>query len=203
MLDTIDSLPGDHLARTDYSADFRNRFRSLRDTDVYKLERQQEFHQPESRSWMAFLDGRRDESLRLLEDNRPALRQEFARLAQAGCGVRRVRVVAKPFPTYLLWELHSLRVRAQCGEDIRVVSPSRLASFERNRPLPEIVTLGDEVTYKILYDAQGVLEGAIRFTDPAVTTRCRSEIAALHATAEVLEDYFVREVGGAEVACAR
>lgn len=152
---------------------------------------------------MAFLDGRRDESLRLLEDNRPGLRKEFARLAEAGCRIHRLRVVAKPFPVYLLWELHSLRVRAQCGEDIRVVSPGRLASFERRRPVPEIVTLGDEVTYKIRYDAQGVLEGAVRFTDPAVTARCRSEIAALHKTAEVLEDYFIREVGGAEVACAR
>ncbi|QUX31170.1 MULTISPECIES: DUF6879 family protein [Nocardiopsis] len=203
MLDTIDSLTGDHLALTDYSSDFRNRFGSLRNTDVYKLERQQEFHQPESRSWLAFIDGRRDESLRLLEDNRPALRKEFTRLAQAGCGVRRVRVVEKPFPVYLLWELHSLRVRAQCGEDIRVVSPERLASFERDRPVPEIVTLGDEVTYKILYDEQGVLRGAVRFADPDVTARCRSEIAALHAAAEALEDYFVREVGGADIAGVR
>lgn len=203
MLDTIDSLPGDHLALADYSSDFRNRFRSLRDTDVHKIERQQEFHQPESRSWMAFLEGRRDESLRLLEERRPALREEFARLAQAGCTVRRVRVVEKPFPAYLLWELHSLRVRAQCGEDIRVVSPERLASFERDRHVPEVVTLGDEVAYKILYDERGVLDGAVRFTDPAVTAQCRSEIAALHTTAEALEDYFVREVGGADVACVR
>ncbi|MCP3013079.1 hypothetical protein NGM33_07015 [Nocardiopsis dassonvillei] len=200
MLDTIGSLPGDHLALTDYSSDFRKRFGSLRETDVCKLERQQEFHQPESRSWLAFLDGRRGESLRLLEDNRPALRKEFARLARAGCDVRRVRVVEKPFPVYLLWELHSLRVRAQCGEDIRVVSPERLASFERDRPVPEVVTLGDGVTYKIVYNERGVLEGAVRFADPDVTARCRSEIAALHAAAEALEDYFVREVGGADIA---
>ncbi|WP_435108591.1 DUF6879 family protein [Nocardiopsis synnemataformans] len=82
------------------------------------------------------------------EDNRPALRKESARLAKAGCGVRRVRVVEKPFPAYLLWEPHSLRVRAQRGEDIRVISPGRLASFERDRPVPEVVTLGDEVTYR-------------------------------------------------------
>lgn len=199
MLDAIHSLPGDRLERADYSSDFWNRFRALRDTDVHKLERQQEFHQPESGSWMAFLEGRRDESLRLLEERRPALREEFARLAQAGCAVRRVRVVEKPFSTYLLWELHSLRVRAQCGEDIRVISPERLAPFERDRHVPEIVTLGDEVAYRILYDARGVIEGAVRFTNHAVTARCRSEIAALHASAEVLEDYFVREVGGADV----
>ncbi|MEE2038810.1 hypothetical protein Q8791_16420 [Nocardiopsis sp. CT-R113] len=203
MLDTIHSLPGDHLDLSDYDEDFDERFSSLRNADAWKLERQQAFHQPESDSWMAFLQDLRGESLRLLEARRPALREQFERLTQAGCAVRRVRVVEKPFPTYLLWELHSLRVRAQCGEDIRVISPDPLAAFERERPVPEIVVLGDTVAYSVLYDAEGVAEGAIRFTDPAVIEGCRSEIAALHRRAEVLEDYFVREVSDTESTRAR
>ncbi|MFD3683883.1 DUF6879 family protein [Nocardiopsis sp. NPDC058631] len=196
-------LPGERLDAASYRQDFSARFWSVRDSPVWKLERQQVFHQPESDSWIAFLQGRPEESLRLLEARRPALREQFDRLAQAGCSVRRVRVVEQPFPTYLLWELHSLRVRAQCGEDIRVISPDPLAAFERERPVPEIVVLGDEVTYKILYDAEGVAEGAVRFTDPAVIEGCRPEIAALHQRAEVLEDYFVREVSESEATRAR
>lgn len=194
MLDTISSIPGDHLDLSEYGDDFGARFQSLRNSDIRKLERQQEFHEPESDSWMAFLQDRREESLRMLEANRPALRELFSRLAGVGCRVQRVRVVEKPISTYLLWELHSLRIRAQCGEDIRVITPEPLSTFERDHPVPETLTLGDEVTYRILYDAQGEAEGAIRFLDPALTARCGAEIAVLHGQAEVLEDYFVREV---------
>ncbi|ADH68091.1 DUF6879 family protein [Nocardiopsis dassonvillei] len=201
MLDTIAALPGDRLTLDEYSEDFDVRFGSLRNTDVWKLERQQEFDQPEEESWLAFADGRRDEALRMMEEERASLRTEFDRLAGLGCRIRRVRVVEKPIPLYLLWELHSLRIRAQCGEDIRVISAKPVAPFERERPVPELLTLGDAATYRIRYDDRGILDGAVRYTDPDVTARCRSEIAALHKTAEAMEEFFIREVGGAEVAC--
>jgi hypothetical protein len=201
MLDSVSSLPGDHLSLSEYGDDFGDRFRSLRNADVWKLERQQVFHEPESESWMAFLQGRREESLRLMEADRPALRKMFDGLTQAGCQVRRVRVVERPLSTYLLWELHSARIRAQCGEDIRVITPEALSAFEREHPVPEIVILGEEVTYRILYDAQGEAEGAVRYTHPALLEQCRAEIAALHERAEPVEDYFVREV--AEVGTPR
>ncbi|WP_017582924.1 DUF6879 family protein [Nocardiopsis valliformis] len=203
MLNSVSSLPGDHLGLSEYDDDFGERFRALRNGDVWKLERQQVFHEPESESWMAFLQGRREESLRLMEADRPALRTLFEGLTQVGCGVRRVRAVEKPFSTYLLWELHSARIRAQCGEDIRVITPEALSAFEQENPVPEIVILGDEVTYRILYDAQGEAEGAVRYTDPAVLEQCRAEIAALHEQAEPVEEYFVREVGGVEAPRAR
>ncbi|GAA1467117.1 hypothetical protein NE857_13205 [Nocardiopsis exhalans] len=203
MLNSVSSLPGDHLGLSEYDDDFGDRFRSLRNADVWKLERQQEFHEPESESWMAFLQGRREESLRLMEADRPALRKLFEGLAQVECRVRRVRVVEKPISTYLLWELHSARIRAQCGEDIRVITPEALSAFEQESPVPEIVILGDEVTYRILYDAQGEAEGAVRYTDPAVLEQCRAEITALHEQAEPVEDYFVREMDGVETPRAR
>lgn len=203
MLDTITALPGDHLNLSAYDDDFGARFQSLRNAEIWKLERQQVFDQPENESWMAFQRGHREESLRQLEADRPGLRELFSRLARIGCGVQRVRVVDKPISTYLLWELHSLRIRAQCGEDIRVITPAALSAFERNRPVPEIVTLGNEVTYRILYDAQGEAEGAVRYLDPDLTARCATEIATLHRPAEPLEPYFVREVAPKDVSGAR
>lgn len=197
MLDTIDGLSGDHLELDPYLDDFDGRLASLRNTDIWKLERRQVFHQPESDSWMAFREGRHDESLRLLENKRSSLREEFTELARAGCVLRRTRVVEKPFTTYLLWELHSLHLRAQCGEDVRIISPEPIAAWEHRGQVPEIVGLGDEVTYKIRYDEQGVLRGGVRFTDHATTTRCRAEITALHETGEDLKRYFPREVEGA------
>lgn len=203
MLDTIDGLPGDRLALDPYLSEFDARVSSLRNTDIWKVERRQDFHQPESESWIAFREGDHEESLRLLEKNRPSLRKSFAELADQGCALRRIRIVEKPFTTYLLWELHSLHLRAQCGEDVRVISAEPLAALERNGRVPEVVTLGDTVAYRILYDARGVLEGGARFTDPAIATRCREEIAALHGIGEDLTRYFPREVTEAELPCGR
>ncbi|SIO85556.1 DUF6879 family protein [Nocardiopsis sp. JB363] len=203
MLDTITSLPGDHLDLSSYDDDFGPRFRSLRNADIQKLERQQVFHQPENESWLAFQRGHREESLRQLEADRPGLRELFSRLARIGCRVQRVRVVDEPISTYLLWELHSLRIRAQCGEDIRVISSEPLSAFERDRPVPEIVTLGEEVTYRILYAPRGEAEGAVRYLDPGLTARCAAQIASLHRRAEPLEPYFVREVAPKDVSGAR
>lgn len=203
MLDTIDGLSGDRLALEPYLDEFDARVSSLRNTEIWKVERQQDFHQPESASWMAFREGRREESLRLLEKNRPSLRRSFAELSAQGCTIRRIRVVEKPFTTYLLWELHSLHLRAECGEDVRVVSAEPLTEFERDGQVPEVVTLGDSVAYRILYDAQGVLQGGVRFTDPTIAARCREEIAALHGIGEDLTHYFPREVAEAEPRCGR
>ncbi|MEU2940924.1 DUF6879 family protein [Nocardiopsis alba] len=196
MLDTIDGLIGESLELDPYLDEFDGRLASLRNAEVWKLERQQVFHQPESESWLAFRDGHRDDSLRFLEDNRASLREQFTELARAGCVLRRTRVVEKPFMAYLLWELHSLHLRAQCGEDIRIISAEPLAVWEQERPVPEIVGLGDEVMYRIRYDDQGVLQGGVRFTDRAVITRCRAEVAALHQAGEDLRSYFPREVEG-------
>ncbi|SIO85562.1 hypothetical protein BQ8420_07580 [Nocardiopsis sp. JB363] len=138
-----------------------------------------------------------------MEKNRPALRKSFVELSDQGCTLKRIRVVEKPFTTYLRWELHSLHLRAQCGEDVRVISADSLAGFERNGQVPEIVTLGDSLTYRILYDAQGVLRGGIRFTDPTIAARCREEIAALHEIGEDLAHYFPREVVETGPRCGR
>lgn len=203
MLERMHDLPGEELSLRPYLKEFADRFRAVRNAPVWKIERQQDFDQPESESWVAFSQGREEESLRLLERNRAGLREQFARITAAGSSVRRVRVVEEPLTRYLYWELHSLRLRAQCGERIRVVGPERIASLEEKHRLPEIVTLGESLTYRILYDAQGVLAGAVRYTDPEVNAGCRADIAALHREAEELVAYFDRAVAnaGAPSAC--
>lgn len=203
MLESMADRPGERLALRPYLEDFDTRFWSVRDSPIWKVERQQDFRQPESASWTAFDEGRWEDSLRLLEDNRPALQRQLDRIAAAGSAIRRVRVVEQRFVPYLFWELHSLRLRAQCGEDIRVIRPERVAALEPGRPLPEIVTLGDALTYRLIYDAQGVLDGAVRYTDPAINAGCRADIAALHRDGEDLESFFAREVANRDVPCVR
>ncbi|NYH55760.1 hypothetical protein HNR06_005349 [Nocardiopsis arvandica] len=101
MLETVGRLQGEHLALAPYREDFSTRFWSVRNSPIWKVERQQDFRQPESASWAAFDEGRWEESQRLLEENRDALKQQFTRIASAGSAVRRVRIVEKPFTPYL------------------------------------------------------------------------------------------------------
>jgi hypothetical protein len=198
VLDTLTTLSGDVLDLGAYGEDFHHRFEALTGMQAWKLERLQDFHQPESPSWMRYQAGDIDESFRMLEENRAELVAMFADLEQRNAQVLRVRVVERPLTPYLHWELHSLRIRAQCGERVRVVGPDAVAHLEQAGTLPEVVTLGQDVTYRILYDDAGVLAGCVRHTAPAVTASCREQIRALYQDAEPLESYFTREIAPAE-----
>jgi hypothetical protein len=192
----VDDRSGERLELEAYLDDFDTRFWAVGADGVWKLERQQQFRQPESPSWVAFSHGEWDEALRLLESNRSGLEDEFRKISEAGSTVQRVRVVEEPIVPYLQWELHSLRLRAQCGENIRIVDPRQVAKFEPEKPLPEIVTLGSTVLYRLVYTNQGLLDGAVRFTDPDTVARWREFIERLYRDGEDLESFFDRSVAG-------
>jgi hypothetical protein len=196
MCDWPDDTSGVRLKLDPYLDDFEQRFWVARGQNVWKLERQQHFRQPESKSWSAFSRGDWDEAINLLERNRSAIEDEFRQVAEVGIMVRRVRVVETPIVPYLQWELHSLNLRAQCGEHIRVVGPEQIDQFEQREPLPEIVTLDGNAMYKIMYTDQGILDGAVQFTDPGIVGRCQGFIERLFDTGEDLATYFARNVAG-------
>lgn len=155
-------ISGDELTLDDYLADFNERFWRRGNTGAWKLERRQDFRQPESASWKAFNEGRWDLSIRLLEERRPTLVDYFDRVAAHGFVVRRVRVVEEPLSPYLIWELNSLLIRYQSGASISVVDAAAVASWERDGLLPEIFVIGPDTVYEVRYDADGEAEGAVR-----------------------------------------
>lgn len=192
----VDDRFGERLEFEAYLDDFDARFWTSGAEGVWKLERRQHFLQPESASWVAFSQGRWGDALRLLEANRPGLEEEFRRISEAGFTLRRVRVVEEPVVPYLQWELHSLRLREECGENIRVVGPQQVAEFESHDTLPEIVTLSAAVLYRLVYTADGLLDGAVRFADLDTVTRWREFIERLYADGEDLTSFFSRNVAG-------
>ncbi|MFD2422141.1 DUF6879 family protein [Amycolatopsis pigmentata] len=185
---------GERLELEAYLDDFDARFWALGADGVWKLERLQHFRQPESPSWVAFSQGEWNEALRLLEGNRSGLEEEFRKVSEAGSTVQRVRVVEEPVVPYLQWELHSLRLRAECGENIRVVRPQQVAEFESDGILPEVVTLGAAVLYRLVYTTDGLLDGAVRFTDSETVTQWREFIQQLYADGEDLASFFEHSV---------
>jgi hypothetical protein len=80
------------------------------------------------------------------------------------------------------------------GARITVLDAAGLRSLEETRELPEVVVLGEQVTYVIEYDRTGVLNGARKLTDPQIVRACREEIAALHRQGEDLLSFCPPEI---------
>jgi hypothetical protein len=104
--------------------------------------------------------------------------------------------VAEPVTPYVQWEMHCLRLRASCGEKIRVVADSVIAAFEPSgtAPLPELVSLHGRVLYRTLYDDRAEPDGAIRFADPELVAGYEDFARDLYEAGEDVESYFAREI---------
>lgn len=192
-----ESLVGaDHveLGTDDYFADFWERLGHL-DGGLWKLERRQEFREPGYPSWDAFAAGRIEDSLDLAEAGRAEIIDYQRRLSARLIESRRVRVAASPPTPYLWWESHILKIRAEAGEQIRVVGAASVTSHEVAGPLPEIVILGSGVLYDVRYDAGGVITGAHRYAQSELIASWLGFIAELFDAGEAFLEYFTREIG--------
>ncbi|WP_380280701.1 DUF6879 family protein [Kitasatospora purpeofusca] len=196
MPDLLGDLPGDRLPLDEYRADFRRRDFAVDGYDSWKLERRQDFQEPEDPSWRACTEGDWARSLRLIDARRDELLQLARTAAEHDTRMLRVRVVEYPVTPYLVWELHLLRLRAECGELIRVVGPGPVAPYEQDGPLPELITLGPDTVYDIAYDAAGILDGATRYTGGPVRERVADFIAGLYGQGEDIADFMAREAEG-------
>ncbi|GAA1908426.1 hypothetical protein GCM10009716_17960 [Streptomyces sodiiphilus] len=198
MLDTttldLDGAQGTLLTQAAYKQDFRDREWEIEGRDSWKLERRQHFHEAGNASWKAFIQGDWSEALRLIESRREALMQFSRKAEDHGVALYRVRVVEEPLSPYVQWELNSLRVRAECGERIRLVFPQQIAPLESSGKLPELVTLGGRTLYDIRYTASGVPDGAVRFIDPDLVESCEAVMRSLYEAGEDVASYVEREV---------
>lgn len=190
------ALSGESLSVDAYYRDFEPRFWRIKEHDFWKLERKQDFQEDGSPSWDAFASGNWGDSLRLMGERRQALTDYYNRVAQSGFLTFRVRVVTEPITPYLQWELNSLLQRAECGERVRVVGEDDVAAFEQEVELPEIVTVGSEAVYQVIYDEAGALKGAIRSTDSGDVTAWREFIEHLYAEGQEIVGFHERKVAG-------
>ncbi|MFF0232701.1 DUF6879 family protein [Micromonospora sp. NPDC005254] len=194
MHDLFRGDPGELLRLDDYWADFDDRFWRTSAPGFWKLERAQTFKEPGDEGWQAFADGRWEDSLRILDARRPEFQSYYRRIAENGFTTRRVRVIEEPLVPYLQWELHVLRLRHEHGGLTRAVRAEAVAAAESSGQLPEIYTLGAEVMYEAVYDADGVLAAARRWRDPELVASCQSFIESLYHRGEPLDEYFARVV---------
>jgi hypothetical protein len=193
-VDLFDESAGTVLERGAYQREFAEREAAGHDEASWKLERQQVFKEPGNASWAAFARGDWAEALRLSAEQRPALAQYQAKVDAQRNSIYRVRVVAEPIAPYLQWELNLLRIRAEVGEKIRIVTPEAVSEFEKESPLPELITLGLHTLYRIRYADDGTLCGAVRITDPESVASVTALAERLYGAGEDIKTFFERRV---------
>jgi hypothetical protein len=188
----LDGAVGERLELPEYYADFQNKFAGAR--EFWKLERGQVFAEPGDVSWEAFDSGDWDKAMCLLEQRRDDLKRYHQVDVAAGTATRRIRIVSLPVTPYLHWELQLLKIRDETGGPIRILQARDVAALEDQGPLPDIYTIDMDVMYQAVYDEHGVLEYALRYTDPVLVSRCRDFIADLYAHGEPITGFFEREI---------
>ncbi|MFE4911875.1 DUF6879 family protein [Streptomyces sp. NPDC056652] len=186
---------GERLLRDAYKRDFWERYDAIRDRGSWKLERRQHFEEQGSASRDALTRGDWSEALRLIEERRADLLADAREDARRGSVFHRLRVVEEPLTPYVQWQLHSLRQRADVGgEKIRTIRAEAVAASETDGPLPEVVVLGGQTLYQVLYSESGVSEGAVRYTDAEIVGRWEGYLKELYGAGEDVRSYFAREV---------
>lgn len=192
MLRPLDGAVGERLEMPECYADFAEHYE--RASEWRKLERGQVYAEPNSESWKAFDRGDWEESLRLMEKGRAKLIEDNRKDAERGMAGGRIRIVSLPPSEYLHWELYALKIRDESGEPVRILLEREVARLEDNGPLPDIVTIGTNVMYWIIYDGNGVSDHAFRYTDSALVKRCRDFIIGLYERGEPISEFFQREI---------
>ncbi|HEY0936885.1 MAG TPA: hypothetical protein VGD91_24515 [Trebonia sp.] len=190
------SARGARLDRARYEQDFGVSLGRADGADSWKLERRQSYSEAGFPSWEAFVAGDWDGALRLYEAERPAISAFQQELRRHRSHFYRVRVVAEPVSPYVQWEMHCLRLRAECGENIRVIDHREVSGFESDGPLPELVSLCGHVLYHTVYDESGRPDGAVSYRDAELVRRYEDFARALYQAGEGIESYFGRKIAG-------
>ncbi|MFK0141444.1 DUF6879 family protein [Streptomyces murinus] len=193
MFDSFPHGVSERLDRPTYHADFwRVRASGIR--HMNKLERGQEFKERGFASWEAFAAGEWDRALSLVQEKRDGYERQFREAARLGILERRLRVVEFPVTPYVQWELHVLRMRVELGDHIKVLDARKISDIEQDRPVPEVVILGEVAMYEVVYDDDGNAAGANRFTDPALIRETSAGFEALYERGDDFHDFFDREI---------
>lgn len=178
------------LGPAEYLADFWDRYQDASGI-FWKLERRQEFREPDVPSWAAMDAGDWPRALAIIGQMRAEVAEEFA--AVPDLRRHRVRVVERPVSPYLQWEMHVLQMRAGEGEEVRIVDAALIRDQEQDSLLPELAVISG-AAYQILYTSEGVLDGALRSTDPGLVTLAATKVASLFNEGEDIGSFFTREI---------
>lgn len=193
MFESFQRATSEHLDRPSYHEDFRRHYESgIR--FLSKLERGQNFKERGFPSWEAFAAGEWSRALSLIGEKREIYAAQFQKAAELGILERRLRVVQFPVTPYVQWELFVLRLRVELGDSIRVMDARKISDIEVDHLVPEVVILGDEVMYEVVYDDDGNAAGANRIADQVAIEETSAGFDTLYRRGEDFTEFFNREI---------
>ncbi|MEW9530275.1 DUF6879 family protein [Microbispora sp. NPDC049125] len=187
VFEQVRRVEGVTLPAEEYGAELHEHLSRLEGV-VWKLERAQHFHEPGVPSWVAMVDGDWDRAVALIGEMR------FEDDLPPRAELRRLRVVETPLTPYLRWEAALLTARTRAGERARALDARAVRHLEDAAPLPELVVVGPDLMYEVLYDEIGAHTGARRITDSRLIEPCAQAIAAQYEEAEEMTGFYDREV---------
>jgi hypothetical protein len=185
---------GQDLRPDAYKRDFRRERAEAVGRESWMFERRQHVEERHDPSRDALRRGDWPTALRLLERKRTGLRETARRDRANGTAFHRVRVVERPLTPYVQWELHALRIQAESGKRIRVVDAARVRTLEDAGQLPGVIILGGRTLYRPRYTADGIPDGATKFTDPGLVRPWERFLTRLYADGEDVIPYVDRVV---------
>ncbi|MFH8366712.1 DUF6879 family protein [Streptomyces sp. NPDC018031] len=193
MFESFRRSASEYLERPAYHADFRRHYESgIR--FLNKLERGQSFKERGFPSWEAFAAGEWSRALTLVDEKRDIYAAQFRKAAELGILERRLRVVEFPVTPYVQWELFVLRLRVELGDHIRVMDARKISDIESECLVPEVVIVGDEVMYEVVYDDDGNAAGANRILDRTAIEETSDGFDVLYRRGESFMEFFDREI---------
>ncbi|RLK61881.1 DUF6879 family protein [Actinokineospora cianjurensis] len=187
----LDPGSGERLALAQYRADFAERQRAIRGGDSWKFERRQYFEEHHLGS-DEFRRGDRRAARRAIDAGRAEFANWVTQDNANGTTFYRVRVVEEPLTSYLQWEILLLRAQAECGNKIRVVPAEVIRNLEVHGVLPEVVTLGGQTLYEVVYTPSGVLDGGVRYFDQRKIEHWQTFVERLYESGEDVVNYAAR-----------
>ncbi|WP_432587103.1 DUF6879 family protein [Streptomyces sp. HD1123-B1] len=193
MFESFRHGTSESLNRPDYHAEFY-RVHGSGIRFLNKLERGQHFKERGFASWEAFAAGEWKKALSLVEEKRDVYTRQFQEAAELGVLARRLRVVEFPVTPYVQWELFVLKLRVELGDHIKVMDARKISDLEQDHPVPEVVILGEEVMFEVVYDGDGNAAGANKFTDRALIRETSAGFDTLYDRAEDFFPFFEREI---------
>ncbi|WP_424528337.1 DUF6879 family protein [Sphaerisporangium viridialbum] len=170
----------------DYNEEFGAAFEAATGP-LWKLERAQNFYEPDVASWRAMMNGDWGAALALAAEMGAALKDFYT----VRPPVHRVRIVERPPTPYVQWEMHVLAARVGAGERVRVLPVEAVRDMD---PLPELLVLSDSLLYEVLYDDIGGHLGGRRVTDPAMVGPWLELVRGIYERGEELLAYYEREI---------
>lgn len=196
ITDLLEHADGVRLSQLQYQEDFEANLWQVDGADSWKLERMQSYTEAGFPSWEAFMSGDWNSALQLYEMDRSGIAAFHEEFRRHHSSLYRIRVVEEPLTPYVQWEMHCLRLRAECGERIRVVSSSAVSSHEAAGALPELISLCGRVLYHTIYGDREQPDGALRYTGPELVAWYEAFAGGLYEVGEDVDLYFRRAVEG-------